>query len=129
MMTFDSPRRETCSVREARTNTPLQALNLMNDVTFLEAARKLGERMMNDGGVARGFSLATGRIPSAEEALLLRDTYERFLKAYEADPAAARSYLSQGESARDERLHAAALAAYTGVASILLNLDEVVTRE
>ena len=73
MMNFDAAGRETCVVRELRTNTPLQSLNLMNDVTYLEAARKLAERMMREGGstpaerIAYGFELATARRPSERE--------------------------------------------------------------
>ena len=74
MMNFDSAQRETCVVRETRTDTPLQALNLMNDVTFVEAARFLGQRMMKEGGrdadarLRYGFRLALGRAPSASGA-------------------------------------------------------------
>ena len=60
MVIFDSPTRETCIVRENRTNTPLQALDLMNDVVYLEAARKLAERMMNEGGAAGGPRIDLG---------------------------------------------------------------------
>jgi hypothetical protein len=74
MMNFDAAGRETCVVRESRTNTPLQALSLMNDVTYLEAARKMAERMMQEGGdttasrIAYGFELATARSPNRQAA-------------------------------------------------------------
>ena len=79
MVNFDSAQRETCVVRETRTDTPLQALNLMNDVTFVEAARFLGQRMMKEGGrdadarLRYGFRLALGRAPSQAEQQILRD--------------------------------------------------------
>jgi hypothetical protein len=135
MMNFDSPSRETCVVRESRTNTPLQALNLMNDVTFLEAARKMAERMMREGGqspderIAYGFRLAMGRRPNPQEAAVLLDGFRYQLDYYRTAPAAAKKLLSQGESGRDETLDPSELAAYSTVASLILNLDETVTRQ
>ncbi len=135
MITFDSPTRETCVVRETRTNTPLQALNLMNDVTYLEAARKMAERMMREGGsslddrLAYGFRLVLTRPPTAGEASVLRRTWEPLRLKYDRDRDSAVTFLSQGESPRDTSLDAADLAAYAGVASLILNLDETVTKE
>ncbi len=135
MMNFDSPNREVCTVSEVRTNTPLQALNLMNDVAFLEAARKLGERMMKDGGpqpeqrLDYGWSLALARPPSGAETQLLLETLQRFEKRYRADPKAAEEFLANGDSSRDKTLDTAELAAYTTVASLILNLDETITKE
>src|SRR5919206_5353855 len=74
MANFDSAMRESCVVRDTRTNTPLQALNLMNDVTFVEAARFLGQRMMKEGGLRRGFRLVLAREPSSAEEQVLRDS-------------------------------------------------------
>src|SRR2546422_3328944 len=79
MVNFDAANHESCVVRETKTNTPLQALDLMNDVTFLEAARFLGQRMIKEGGespdarLRYGFRLATGRRPTAGEEQVLRD--------------------------------------------------------
>jgi hypothetical protein len=135
MITFDSPTRETCVVRETRTNTPLQALNLMNDVTYLEAARKMAERMMREGGVSPGERLAYGfrllltRPPTASEAAVLLRAWEPLRWKYERDREAAAKFLDQGESLRDRSLKLADLAAYAGVASLILNLDEAVTKE
>jgi cytochrome c553 len=135
MVTFDSPTRETCIVRESRTNTPLQALNLMNDTTFVEAARKFAERIVRDGGataderIGHAFRLALGRGPRPEELAVLSATLARFSSRYAADPKAAEQLLGQGESPRDAALAPAEVAAYTGLASLVLNLDETVTKE
>ncbi len=120
MANFDAAGRETCVVRENRTNTPLQALNLMNDVTFLEAARKLAERMMQQkDGVECGVRLVTSRLPKAEERLVLERARERYRAEYRADVQAARSLLAHGDSARDARLDVVELAEHTMVASRL----------
>ncbi len=134
LMTFDAPDRETCTVRRARTNTPLQALVLMNDPTYVEAARKLAERMMTEGGataderIAFAFRLATARPPSAEEGRVLKDVFDAELAAFRKDPAAALKLLAIGESPRNTKLDAAELAAWSTVASVILNLDETVTK-
>jgi hypothetical protein len=135
MMNFDAAGREACAVRATRTNTPLQALNLMNDVTFIEASRMLAERMMKEGGstpeqrVAFGFRLATARQPQRPEQQVLTDSFRFQLDRYQTDAGAALKLLGQGEHPRDETLDARELAAYTGVASLILNLDETVTKE
>jgi hypothetical protein len=135
LMTFDAANRETCVVRESRTNTPLQALNLMNDVTFVEAARVLAQRVMSEGGtsitgrVEHAFRLATGRLPTNRERQILIADLEHHRKRYEADPTAARQLLSAGEYPRDHNLDVRELAAYTALANLLLNLDEVITKE
>ena len=135
MMTFDATDRETCTVRETRTNTPLQALNLMNDVTYVEASRKLAERMMTDSGatpderIAHGFRLALARTARPKEQGVLRGVFERFRDKYADDPDAAAKLLAEGESEYDESLDKAELAAYAGIASLILNLDEAVTKE
>jgi hypothetical protein len=135
MTTFDATNRETCTVRIARTNTPLQALNLMNDPAYLEASRMLAERMMKEGGskpeerIDYAFRLATARPPSLEETILLQDTFLRFLKSYRGNPEAAAQLLGQGEYARDASLNPSELASYASVASLILNLDETITKE
>ena len=135
MMTFDSGGRETCTVRESRTNTPLQALTLMNDETYLEAARKIAERMLREGGstererISYGFTLLLSRPGAKAELDLLTTTLHRQLDRFQTTPAEATKLLSQGDSPRDEKLNAAELAAYTLVASTILNLDEAVTKE
>jgi hypothetical protein len=132
---FDAAMRETCVVRETRTNTPLQALNLMNDVTFVEAARALGQRMLAQGGATpesrlrHGFRLALGRPPSAEEARVLVGSLEYHRAYFAAGLERARAYLDRGESRPDPALDPAELAAYAAVGSLILNLDEMVTKE
>ncbi len=135
MIVFDATDRETCTVQRARTDTPLQALTLMNDVTYVEASRKLAERMMTEGGeasgarVAYGFELVTGRKPGPRELAVLSETVEKFLDAYRGDPESAQGLLKEGEAVRNEKLDAGDVAAYTAVASLILNTDEAVTRE
>jgi len=135
MMNFDAAGRETCIVRENRTNTPLQALNLMNDVTYLEASRKMAERMMREGGmspadrIAFGFRLTTARLPRPQEADVLLAGFRNQLDFYQTHSDAAVKLLSQGDSPRDEKLPVNELAAYSTVASLLLNLDETITKQ
>ena len=135
MMNFDAAGRETCVVRELRTNTPLQALNLMNDVTYLEAARKMAERMMREGGdtpasrIAYGFELATARMPRDRESRVLAESLAFYRDQFQSDPAAAAKYLTQGVAPRDEKLDSGELAAYSALASLILNLDATVTKE
>jgi hypothetical protein len=128
MMNFDSPSREVCVVREGRTNTPLQALNLMNDTIYLEASRKLAERMVK-GGIDTGVRLVLGRDVRAPERAVLEGALAKFREEYRAHPDEAVAYLSQGASPRDTSIAAPELAAWTGVANLLLNMDEAVTRQ
>jgi hypothetical protein len=134
LATFDAPDRETCTVRRARTNTPLQALILMNDPTYVEASRKLAERLLTEAGptpeerISLAFRLATSRRPSAKELAVLRKVYETQRTRFQQDLAAALKLLSVGESPRNEQLDPTDLAAWAMVASVVLNLDEVVTR-
>lgn len=122
---FDAPTRETCTVVRGNTNTPLQALVLMNDPQFVEAAIALGRRMLAEGGetpAARanfGFRLATGRAPTADESALLEKSWAKHHARYAADPAAATAFT--GELSPD-------LATAAMLSSILLNLDEFVSR-
>ncbi len=135
MLAFDSSTRETCIVRQTRTNTPLQALNLMNDVTYVEAARHLAERMMTEGGatpderVAFAYRLATAHRPRADVQEILTGGFHDYLERYQADRAAALELANVGESARDETLDIAELASYTMVASMVLNLDRTITKD
>ena len=135
MMLFDAPFRETCVMRRPRTNTPLQALNLLNDPTYVEASRRLAQRMLLEGGAStssrltHGFRLVTARHPRPAEMTILTASLERTLLDFQADQAGAEALLHVGEATTQPGLNAAELAAYTTVASTLLNLDETVTKE
>lgn len=135
MVNFDSPTRETCVVRETRTNTPLQALNLMNDVTFVEAARKLAERILVEADaddaarLSHAFRLVLGRDASPDEAASIGRALAHFEAYYQANRKDAEAFLSEGAAPLDHNLDVRELASWTGVASIVLNLDETVTKE
>jgi len=135
MMNFDSAARESCVVRETRTNTPLQALNLMNDVTFLEAARVIAQRMMLEGGaspfdrLSYGFRLLMSRKPRAPELAVLHDSLLYHMDYFASDSSRVERFLAQGETQPDSRLQKSELAAYAAVASLMLNLDEAVNKE
>jgi hypothetical protein len=135
MANFDASARETCIVRESRTNTPLQALNLMNDVTYLEASRKLAERMMKEGGdtsagrISHGFRIVTARQPRAAELEVLSGALRYHLDRYQTSAEDAAKLLSQGESPRDPALNVSELAAYSIIANLIFNLDEAITKE
>jgi hypothetical protein len=135
MSNFDAPSRESCILQRGFTNSPLQALDLMNNITYMEAARMLGERMMNEGGaaaedrIAFAFRLATSRPPNAREGQLLSDSFRYALDQFQTRPEAADQYLSVGEYPRDAKLDVRELAAYTTVASLIINLDETVTKQ
>jgi hypothetical protein len=134
LLTFDAPDRESCTVRRSRTNTPLQALVLLNDPTYVEAARKMAERVIVQGGssdderLVFAFRLATARRPSAAELGVLRTLLKAQRDVYRADAKAALRLLAVGESPRDARLEPAELAAWSMVCSAILNLDETVTK-
>ena len=135
MTLFDMPNREVCTVRRSRTNTPLQALALMNDVTYVEASRVLAQRMLREGGataeerITWAFRSATGRTPDTDEVAVLSRGLAKRLEKYRSDPTAAKKLLTEGDAPADAALNPSELAAYTMTASVILNLDEVVTRE
>ena len=135
LVTFDAPDREKCIARRARTNTPLQALVLLNDPTYVEAARALAERMIREAGrdpsrrIDHAFRLALARPASPEQRRLLRNLAARELAAYRKDPEAARKLLTVGESSYDRSLDPAELAAWTAVAGVILNLDETISKQ
>ena len=134
MMLFDSGSRESCVVRETRTNTPLQALALMNDVTFVEASRVFAGHMMRAAAspgdrLVWAFRRATARRPRNEELQVLTSAYNNYLDRYRTNVKSALALLGEGDSPRDESLDPAEHAAYTMVASLILNLDATVTKE
>ncbi len=132
---FDAPSRESCTILRGITNSPLQALDLMNDVTYLEAARTLAERMMREGGpdpasrISLAFLLTLARRPGAGEAEVLLSAYRAGLDRFQTKEGSAEQYLKQGEHPGDPKLDVRQLAAYTTVASLIMNLDETVTRQ
>jgi hypothetical protein len=134
MSAFDAPNRETCQVRRARTNTPLQALVLMNDVQFVEAARKFAERVMLEGGESSeekliwAFRSVNARAPSASETASLLGMLVGYREEFAKDLEAANGLLKTGESARNEGLEVADLAAWTMVVHLILNLSETITK-
>jgi len=133
-MFFDASPRQTCSVKPLRTNTPLQALAVMNDVQYIEAARVLAERSLKSSSDRKqqlvfAFRRVLGRSPNPEEVAVLAQSFNRQLSQYRELPAEAELLLKQGASSRDSSLSATDHAALTGVCLILLNLDETLTRE
>lgn len=134
MQAFDAPSREVCVLTRAKTNTPLAALVLMNDPTFVEASRKLAERVLHDGGATAESRLALlhrlvcGRRPTERELDLLRGGLGELQTSFRAEPEAARRLLAVGESPHDPVLDAVELAAYASLANAVLGTDEAITR-
>jgi hypothetical protein len=135
MANFDASSRESHVVRVNATDTPLQALDLMNDVTYLEAARAFAQRVMHEGGsspqerISYALRLATAHRPTIAESAILNEAFTHDLRKYQADPGAALKYVSYGESPRDERLNVSELAAYTSVANLVLNLNRTIVKD
>ncbi|MFP6620156.1 MAG: DUF1553 domain-containing protein [Pirellulaceae bacterium] len=135
MMTFDATSRELCVMSRSQTNTPLQALALLNDTTYIEAARGLASRMMLEsrGDVEHrldwGFRVVLSRAATAPERTVLVARYRQVLEHYRGHRKEASLLLSIGESPVRQQLDTAELAAYTILASLLFNLDETVMRE
>jgi hypothetical protein len=135
MQVFDASAREFCTVRDTRTNTPLQSLNLMNDVTYIEAARMLAELMLKEGGataeqrLAWAFRRVTSRPASEAELKALARNLNSQLDYFTRNSQEAEKLLAVGERRNDEKLNRTELAAYATVASLLFNLDEVITRQ
>jgi hypothetical protein len=134
MAIFDAPTRETCVAVRGRSNTPLQALVLMNDPMVVEAARHLAERGLREHGespesiVVFLFQVTTSRVPTWSEQRELTGLFERQRARFGRQPAAARQLLAIGDSPRDEQLDLVRHAAWTVVANVILGLDESVVR-
>ncbi|MEM0913269.1 MAG: PSD1 and planctomycete cytochrome C domain-containing protein [Planctomycetota bacterium] len=132
---FDAPSREECTAERVMSNTPLQALTLLNDPTFVEAARVFAERIMDEGGqdvsqrIHWAFRVMVARDPSTEESRVLESLYDEQHARYVDRPDAASALLGVGLSASDESLDPVELAAWTAVARTLLNLHETITRD
>jgi len=134
MSTFDAPSREACTVRRERTNTPLQALLMLNDPQYVEAARALAERVLREGEadsesrIRLMMRLCTGRKVQQAAVDELHRLYRNQREGFEKDPEKAKMLVNVGQSPHDEKLENAQLAAWTMVANVVLNLDEVVTK-
>ncbi|NNJ28133.1 hypothetical protein LzC2_42440 [Planctomycetes bacterium LzC2] len=134
LATFDAPSREACVVRRSRTNTPLQALALMNDVQFVEASRHLAARILREGGptdadrLTYGFRLTVGRAPEADELAVLTTVLASHRADFAADPASAKQLLGVGATDRSDSLDPTEHAAFTLLASLLMNTDAFVTK-
>jgi hypothetical protein len=134
MVTFDAPSREYCVLRRTRSNTPLQALNLLNDPAYIEAAQALARRIMTEAGstlaerVTYGFRLCLARSPKTAEVQRLVALYEQELAHFKQDAKAAEKMATSelGKPASDTDLPQ--LAAWTVVANVLLNLDEMISK-
>jgi hypothetical protein len=132
---FDAPDREKCTARRGVTNTPLQALTLLNDPTYVEAARALAQRALRAGGrsdrerIDFAFKLATARPPDPQERDVLLGSLSEFRSTYRQDQAQATKLLSVGEAKPDSTLDPREVAAWTNLASMILNLDETITAE
>ena len=135
LATFDAPDREKCSARRSLTNTPLQALVLMNDPTYVEAARALAQRTLMEVGpdsvkrIQFVFRQATGRQPTPAEVQLINELVQKQLEVYRRDKKSAANLLRVGASTFNEKLNLSELAAWTTAASSILNLDETITKE
>ncbi|WP_162006690.1 PSD1 and planctomycete cytochrome C domain-containing protein [Roseimaritima sediminicola] len=134
MVTFNAAPREVCVVRTDQTNTPLQALALMNNRTFVEASRALAARMLHaaaapEQAIRFGFRSTLSRDPEPEELILLVDAHRRFLNDFQKTPEGAEQLLGVGAKPRDTAFDAVPHAAMTMTASLLFNLDEAVTKE
>ncbi|MGL4463877.1 MAG: PSD1 and planctomycete cytochrome C domain-containing protein [Planctomycetia bacterium] len=135
LATFDAPSRETCTVRRPRTNTPLQALVLMNDEQFIEAARWFAGRILAEGGstdddrLTFAFRWSTARRPTDAEKAVLKSVLDEQRKAFAADTPAAAKLVAVGETKPPADRDPVELGAWTMVANLLFNLDETITKE
>lgn len=135
MITFDASGRESCRVLQTRTNTPLQALTLLNEISYVEAARKLAERVLHEGGSTTADQLTTlyrlvlGRSPTAAELKIVSAGLKKHREHFRHNRESATKLLAVGESPCDEKLDAADAAAMTTIANLILNLDETITKQ
>lgn len=134
LLAFDAPSREECTARRPRSNTPQQALVLLNDPTYVEAARVLAELMLREGGsedaarVDFAFRQVLSRLPEDGEREILLQLKEQHLQQFRADLSSAEQLLGVGDRPRSSDLDAAQLAAWTSVARVILNLPESIIR-
>ena len=135
LATFDAPTWELCWIRRTQTNTPMQALALLNDVTYVEAARHLAQRMLtevnpsDESRLAYGFRLATARTPSPREIDMLTNGLTVYRNTFTSNPEEGAALIAHGASPVPDGLDPVELAAYTAVAGVILNLDETISKE
>jgi hypothetical protein len=135
MMTFDAPDRAICTEQRGQTCTPLQAFLTLNEKGYIEAARKLAERILREGGstlnerLTFAYKTTVARSPTAKEQKILIAIHDEMFATYQNDLTAALELVSTGEAKRAEKLNQLDLAAWTAVANVLLNLDETITKE
>ena len=131
LLNFDAPTREECAVNRTNSNTPLQALDLLNDPIFVEASRVFAQRALAANArnpIDEAFRLAEDRAPTPQERRILMGLYTESLKQFRADTKAAEALLSVGEAPRPKAVAPAELAALTAVTRAILNLHETITR-
>ncbi|HTB11490.1 MAG TPA: PSD1 and planctomycete cytochrome C domain-containing protein [Bryobacteraceae bacterium] len=131
LLNFDAPSREECTVNRVNSNTPLQALDLLNDPIYVEAARYFAQNILKNGGpqaIDWAFERALSRRPAENERQVLQRLYQESLAEFRADPKAAGEFIHTGEAPVDPQLKTADLAAMTTVARAILNLHETITR-
>lgn len=131
LLNFDAPSREECTVNRVNSNTPLQALDLLNDPIYVEAARYFAQNILKNGGAPAidwAYERALGRKPAERERAVLLGLYQESLKEFRADPKAASEFIHTGEKPVDPSVKPADLAAMTTVARAILNLHETITR-
>ena len=131
---FDAPRREECTAQRPRSNTPSGALVMLNDPTFVEAARVFAERILREGGPEddqrfdHALRLAVSRKPASSERQVLKQFLTRMRRQYQSDPASAKAIATIGQAAPAADLNAVEVATWTAVARVLLNMSETITR-
>ena len=134
LATFDAPTREECAINRVNSNTPLQALVLLNDPTFVEAARVFAENILKQGGrtiaprIDWAFEQAINRKPRPQESRILADLYRKSRARFRASPPEAKKFISVGEAPLPPKMDSTELAAMTSVARAILNLHETITR-
>src|SRR5205807_7420484 len=134
LVAFDAPSREECTVERPRSNTPLQALVLLNDPIYVEAARAFAERILREGGsgtearIQFAYRQALSRRAAPEEVKLLASVFEKHLQEYRVDKPAAEALIHIGDRPVPNDLNTAELAAWTSIARVVLNLHETITR-
>ena len=134
LMAFDAPSREECTAERPRSNTPLQSLTLLNDPSFVEAARVFAEKIIREGGADKmqrlkwAWERALGRTPQKEEIAALAELLEKHLQKYQQDQDAAAKTLMVGDWPADKTINPVELAAWTSVTRTILNLHETITR-